>query len=288
VNLTDEIASRDGRYIQARDRARSATGDDQRNAMNSMADLLQGSAIGKIVQDRQALMALVGILGNRQSMQGIRGQLGSAGGTGDAAFALMAESPSYKAELLAAEKANAMQTALDSINPSLGTMAEQTAALIQQFPNLSAAVLATTTALTALAAAAGVAAGVGLLTKAGGLGRAAGAGAAAAGTAGRLRTLAALAGGMPLAAWGGSAATFATAAGGVAGAGLLGYGAGTLINEGLNWGASKMAGEDTSLGSLLYDFLNHAKEPVKVEVTVVDGNIVAAVNEKYIREARRQ
>lgn len=288
VNLTDEVASRDGRYIQARDRARSAAGDDQRNAMSSMADLLQGSAIGKIVQDRQALMALVGILGNRQSMQGIRGQLGSATGTGDAAFALMAESPSYKAELLAAEKANAMQTALDTINPSLGTMAEQTAALIQQFPNLSAAVLATTTALTALAAAAGVAAGVGLLTKAGGLGRAAGAGAAAAGTAGRLRTMAALAGGMPLAAWGGSAATFATAAGGVAGAGLLGYGAGTLINEGINWGASKMAGEDTSLGSLLYDFLNQAKEPVKVEVTVVDGNIVASVNEKNSREARRQ
>lgn len=289
VNLTDQVAGRDKRYIAARDRARNATGDDQRAAMESMADLLQGSAIGKIVQDRQALMALVGILGNRDSMQGIRGELGNARGTGADAFALMAESPSYKAELLAAEKANAMQTALDRINPTLGTLAEQTAQLIQEFPNLSAAVIATTTALTALAAAAGVAAGVGVLTKGGGAAAAAGAGAAAAATAGRLRTAAVLAGGMPLSAWGASAGTAAAAGGGVLAAGAAGYGVGTLINDNLVTGTAVGDAIGEGIARLMAFFgSEEARRAVDVNVRVENGNLVAEVNDTNARQARRQ
>ncbi|EGK71969.1 hypothetical protein METUNv1_01747 [Methyloversatilis universalis FAM5] len=289
VNLTDQVAGRDKRYIAARDRARNAKGDDQRAAMESMADLLQGSAIGKVVQDRQALMALVGILGNRDSMQGIRGELGNARGTGADAFALMAESPSYKAELLAAEKANAMQTALDRINPSLGALAERTAALIQEFPNLSAAVIATTTALTALAAAAGVAAGVGVLTRGGGAAAAAGAGAAAAATAGRLRTAAVLAGGMPLSAWGASAGTAAAAGGGVLAAGAAGYGVGTLINDNLVTGTAVGDAIGEGIARLMAFFgSDEARRAVDVNVRVENGNLVAEVNDTNARQARRQ
>lgn len=289
VNLTDQIAGRDKRYIAARDRARNATGTDQRAAMESMVDLLQGSAVGKIVQDRQALMALVGILGNRDSMKGIRGELGNARGTGADAFALMAESPSYKAELLAAEKANAMQTALDRINPILGTLAEQTAQLIQEFPNLSAAVIATTTALTALAAAAGVAAGVGVLTKGGGAAAAAGAGAAAAATAGRLRTAAVLAGGMPLSAWGASAGTAAAAGGGVLAAGAAGYGVGTLINDNLVTGTAVGEAIGEGIARLMAFFgSEEARQAVEVNVRVENGNLTAEVNQANARQARRQ
>lgn len=292
VNLTDEIAGRDSRYTSARDRARNAKDEDKRAAMESMADLLQGSAIGKIVQDRQALMALVGILGNRDKMMSIRGEAMNARGTGEAAFALVAESPSYKAELLAAEKANAMQTAMDTINPALGTMAEQTAALIQQFPNLSAAVIAATTALTAMAATIGVAAGAGVLMRGGSGAAAAAAAGAAAGTgarvAGTMATTAALAGGMPLTAWGASAGTMATAAGGVLAAGAVGYGAGTLINEGIT---GTVVGDAIGEGiARLMAFFGseEARRAVDVNVRVENGNLVAEVNDTNARQARRQ
>lgn len=292
VNLTDQIASRDSRYTAARDRARNATGEDQRAAMGSMADLLQGSAIGKIVQDRQALMALVGILGNRDSMQGIRGQVMNARGTGADAFALMAEAPGYKAEVLAANQANAMQDALNKVNPALGAMADKASALIVEFPNLSAAVIATTTALTALAAAAGVAAGVGVLMRGGSGAAAAAAAGAAAGTgarvAGTMATTAALAGGMPLTAWGASAGTMATAAGGVLAAGAVGYGAGSLVN---------MAITDTAVGDAIGEGIarlmaffgsDEARQAVEINVRMENGNLVAEVNEQNARQARRQ
>lgn len=293
VNLTDQIASRDSRYTAARDRARNATGVDQRAAMESMGDLLQGSAIGKIVQDRQALMALVGILGNRDSMQGIRGQVMNARGTGADAFALMAEAPGYKAEQLAAEKANAMQTALDRINPALGTMAEQASALIQEFPNLSAAVIAATTALTALAAAAGVAAGVGVLMRGGSGAAAAAAAGAAAGTgarvAGTMATTAALAAGMPLTAWGASAGTMATAAGGVLAAGAAGYGVGTLINDNLVTGTAVGDAIGEGIARLMAFFgSDEARQAVEINVRMENGNLVAEVNEQNARQARRQ
>lgn len=292
VNLTDQIASRDSRYIDARDRARNATGEDQRAAMGSMADLLQGSAIGKIVQDRQALMALVGILGNRDSMQGIRGQVMNARGTGADAFALMAEAPGYKAEVMAANQANAMQDALNKVNPALGAMADKASALIVEFPNLSAAVIATTTALTALAAAAGVAAGVGMLMRGGSGAAAAAAAGAAAGTgarvAGTMATTAALAGGMPLTAWGASAGTMATAAGGVLAAGAVGYGLGSLAN---------MAITDTAVGDAIGEGIarlmaffgsEEARQAVEINVRMENGNLVAEVNEQNARQARRE
>lgn len=296
VNLTDKIAAKDSRYVAARDQARSATGDEQRAAMTSMADLLQGSAIGKIVQDRQALMALVGILGNRESMQGIRSELGNARGTGDAAFALIADSPSYKAELLAAESANSMQTALNNVNPLLGSMAEKTAALMQEFPNFSAAVVGSTTALNALAAAAGVAIGVGaILNKKPPMMPAPGAPQGANGKVWNSLLMTWDDAPKPPASTGsrafGLAKNLAGAAFALPAAYEIGSQTGTLINEVLNWTTGKVFGEGSTLGTLAYDlkeFIAKAREPVKVVVTVVDGNLVAEVNEKNGREALRK
>lgn len=163
VNLTEQIVGKDKNYLALREKAKSTTGDEQKATYGAMGDILQGSSIGKIVQDRQALMALVGIMNNRGYMNDIRGQLGNAKGTADDAFGLIAETPSYKAEQLAAEKAIAMQVALDKVNPALGGFADGLTSVMREWPFFSAGIVGATTGLLALAAAAGAAALPGLL-----------------------------------------------------------------------------------------------------------------------------
>ncbi|MDB5802262.1 MAG: phage protein [Rhodocyclales bacterium] len=155
VNLTDQIVARDKSFGTLRSKAAHATGDERKATYESMGDILQGSAVGKIVQDRQALMALVGIMNNRDYMQGIRNKVGNANGTTDDAFSLVAGTASYKTEQLVSEKAVAMQTAMDRINPSLGNFADNLAKTMRDWPGFSASIVAATTGLTALAAAVG-------------------------------------------------------------------------------------------------------------------------------------
>lgn len=290
VNLTEQVVGKDTKYQALREKAKTTTGDEQRATYAAMGDILQGSAIGKIVQDRQALMALIGIMNNRAYMNNIRGQLGNAGGAADDAFGLIAETPSYKAEQLAAEKAIAMQAALDKVNPALGSFAEGLTGLMRDWPAFTAAIVGASTALFALAAAAG-AASIGQVLgggAAGGAGRAAGRIAGAIGSGG---------------------AGLALRAGGMAAAPL-----------GVMWGVSEWAGDTSNDqgrvsalqggGSTLSKWLGYlgfnkdadiearraknregldTSEPVRIENKIIlDGRQVAeSVNEYNARQAGR-
>lgn len=251
VNMVERVMQKDGRLKELSAKARSATGDDQRATFEAMADIMKGSAIGKLVQDRQALMALVGIIQQRYATENstaqLREQVANAKGTGQAAFDLVAQTASFKAGMLAEEKANAMQQAMDKVNPTLGDLADKTVSLAREFPNLSAAVVAATTIINAIAAGTGVAAVAGRLLGWGGIGAGAGAAAAAAaggssaGAAGAAAAGAAGAGGAAAAAAGGGAAAAAMAAllsvgalvaGGSLGTTLYRMGRGTKLGDG--------------------------------------------------------
>jgi hypothetical protein len=276
VNMTEQIVGRDKRFGLLREQARNATGDERRAAYESMGDIVQGSAIGKIVQDRQALMGLLGIMNNRGYMNDIRGQLDSAKGTTDDAFALISGTPSYQAEQLAAEKAIAMQTALDKVNPGLGSMAEGLTGVMREWPGFSAAIVASTTALTALAAAAAAAGLASVLSG--------GKGGAILGGAGRMLAGAGSAAG---------GALLSGAAFGVATAGAGGYAAGSMINGGINKADAAFGTEiGNDIGRLVAFVMaglgsKEAKDALQIEIDVKNGNIVAEVNRNNAQEASR-
>ena len=289
VNLVEQIVAKDKSFGAMKTKAASAKGDEKQAAFTAQADILQGSAVGKIIQDRQALMALVGIMNNRGYVNDVRSQTMNAGGTADSAFSLISETPSYKAEQLAAEKAIAMQNALDKVNPALGGMADGLAGIMKEWPGFSAAVVGGTTALTALAAAAGAAAismgvlgGGGVKGVLGGLASgAAGAGRAALGAAGRVGA-------------GALGAVLSPVGAAAMAGGGIGLGVGTLANLGINK-ADKAFG--TSVGNDIGRMVAYvmaglgsrgAKEALQIEIDVKNGNIVAAVNQANAREAARK
>lgn len=165
VNLVDKIAAKDSRLVSLRKQAANAGSDEERKTvLNSQADILQGSAIGKIVQDRQALLPLIAELNRRDYITGVQKQVNSANGQfGAANFDLVSQRPEFKVKQAENEKLFAQTTALEGANTALGKLSEHTTDLYQKYPGLASAMEAAKLATTALAAAAGGAAAASLL-----------------------------------------------------------------------------------------------------------------------------
>ena len=128
-----------------------------------MAQIAEGAGIGKVLQDRQALMGFLAYR-NQHDQYGQNGTSTKAiFNTGDSVGdnqALITETPAFKAERLAAERTLAMQAALDKVNPLLGGMAEGASNLMRDFPVLSAAIEGSVLGVTALGAAALASSGI--------------------------------------------------------------------------------------------------------------------------------
>lgn len=218
VNLVEKVVAKDSKYVSLAKKASTATGDDKKAMYDDMANILQGSAIGKLIQDREALMALIGIMQQRKSKESnteeIRSKTAAANEKNsiNPAYDLMSGTAGAKAEMLAAEKANAMQQAMDNVNPVLGKMADWLSGMAREYPNFTAAAVASTTALAALAAAAGAASLSNLLTG----GKSEGAAAKMLGKAGDVLN--------PV--------------GALVGAGAVGYGLGTVVYDQMLAGTS--------------------------------------------------
>lgn len=219
VNLVEQIAGRDSRMVALRKQAASAGTDEQRKStLTAQADILQGSAIGKIVQDRQALLALVAELNKRDYISGVKNSvMGANGQVGAANFGLIASTADFKVQQQENEKLFAQTRALDGANGALGKLAEVSTSFYREYPAFTAVVEGAKIAIMGLAAAAAAASLAQL----------------AAGGGSLVGLLKGAAGGVVGA--GGAIVSGMTAAGvaGVGAAGAAGYGAGYLINKGI-------------------------------------------------------
>lgn len=174
VGIVESQVGKDKPYQALKARIATAQGSDKKAALESMADILQGSAIGGLVQDRQALMALVGYMNNRDYVKKIEAALPGAKGTGQASFELIASTADFKTEQGKNEKAIAEQRLFTPLNEAIGDASAKLTEYARKYPALATSIAGATTALTALSAAAAGSALMRLLT-AGGPGAAGGA-----------------------------------------------------------------------------------------------------------------
>ena len=160
VNLVDQIAGKDANMVSLRKKAALAGSDEERKAtLSAQADILQGSAIGKIVQDRQALLALVAELNRKDYISGVKNSVMNANGQfGESNFALVSSTADFRVKQQENEALFAKGNALGGVNEALGKLAQNSTELYQKYPTFAASVEAATLAVGALAAAAGAAA----------------------------------------------------------------------------------------------------------------------------------
>jgi hypothetical protein len=182
VQLLDtQVVGKDKKFQALKARAATAQGGEKAETLGAMADILQASAIGKVVQDRQAMLALVAEMTQRGYIQDVLGGMGKAAGAGKTSYDVVAGTTDFKLQQAMNEKDMAASRVLDNVSGPLGNVATKAASLAREFPGLTTAAFASATALSALAASAGVLAGGRMLFGGGG---AATIGAGASGAAG--------------------------------------------------------------------------------------------------------
>lgn len=255
-NLAESQVSKSSAWKQIQQQLASAKDDSSRQeALNSMASIVQGSAVGKLVQDRQALMALIGVMGNKSLVSDTASYSKMAASTvAQDNFSLISETASFRTGQAGNEKEIAQQRAMDNLTPSIGALSDKVVEAARTYPGLTTATVAATTALTALAAAGGAASVTSVLTGGGkkGVGTAvkAALGTGARGFSKLVPQLALLGG--------------ALEGGMMAGGGLVSL---------TNWSASKFTGKENQLGEWLLAMTS------KGEGVKLNGNITVKVDQ---------
>lgn len=250
ADLIDKSVENNPAYKQLKQKLATAKDDPTRQAtLASMVDIVQGSTIGAVIQDQQALKAAVGIIGSRKNgyLDSVTGSMNRSNVVADN-FALISETASFRAGQAGNEKEVAQQRVMDNLTPSIGALSDKVVAAAQVYPGLTTATVAATTALAALAAAGAGAAATSILT--GGEGKA-GAIKGAAGMALREGAKFMFKRVLP---------AYAAFEGGQ----FVGE---HLINKPVNWGLSKFTGEETNIGTFLYD-LTHKEQKVGGDIRI--------------------
>lgn len=181
VGIVENVMAKDKRYQQNRAKLAKAPEGERKEILESQASLLEGTSIGKLIHDRQALGGLVAYMGQKEYRQQVAAQVFDPKTAVDGNFDLITGTASFKAEQLGNESAIAKQGALAGLNDSIGDASTKLTEYARKYPDLAVAIEATTLGLKAATASLGVFAAATLLR--GGVGTAAGAGAASGGAA---------------------------------------------------------------------------------------------------------
>ncbi|HCF8481206.1 TPA: phage tail tape measure protein [Klebsiella pneumoniae] len=188
--LTDKIVANNPEYQALEKQLKSSTTDSARQEiMQSQAKILEGSAIGQIIADRQALMALVAWRANRQYgndvIKGVNQQrvLPLSQQSGEQNFDLIKGTNFYKVNQLNNTRDFAQMDAIQPLSDVLGKLSGELNDYAGAYPGLTKALAGAETAIKAMTAAAWAFAGIKFLSSAGAAATAAGTTAAGAGTA---------------------------------------------------------------------------------------------------------
>lgn len=141
-DLLQEVADKDKNYQLLRRKLAATRDDDQRRAViESMVDVVQGSAIGKIVHNRQELQALMAFINQKDKYQSIKQQTLVAQGNGDKDFAVIEQTAGYQTERAKAILDMGEKDALRGFSQNVGDAAKTVADYAAQHAGLTSAVM---------------------------------------------------------------------------------------------------------------------------------------------------
>ncbi|GFK94419.1 hypothetical protein NNJEOMEG_02264 [Fundidesulfovibrio magnetotacticus] len=152
--IEQQVMGKDKRYQALKKRLGSAQGDEKQQILGDMADLASASAIGQVVQDRQALLALLAAINQKDYVKQILGDMANASGEGERSFATYKGSTAASVERAANEAEIARSNMLSDASGPLKALADGAADLAQRFPGLATVAMEATTAIGAMTAAA--------------------------------------------------------------------------------------------------------------------------------------
>lgn len=171
MSIMDQVIGQDDKYRELQKKLKSAKKEDQAQVLNEMTNLVEGTAIGQIISDRQALMALLGIRNNVDLGKEVKESLDKSEGAVDISHAVIKDTNSYKTEDAKNNVDFAQMEGMKGFNDALGDVSAKIAEYAKAYPDLTGKIVTAGTVVAALSAAAITAAGsLRLLGGKGGLG----------------------------------------------------------------------------------------------------------------------
>ncbi|EOI6423973.1 phage tail tape measure protein [Yersinia enterocolitica] len=166
MGIVDKVVGNDPAYQKLEAKLKTAKGEERKQVIESMAKVLEGSAIGSIIADRQALMGLLGYRGNKEYVQTVikksneQRQLKPGQYAGDINYAVISDTNDFKAEQLKNQQDFGEMDAIRPLSDVLGSLSKNLADYSKEYPGLTAAVVGATDGIKAMGAAAAAFAGL--------------------------------------------------------------------------------------------------------------------------------
>ena len=171
MSIMDQVIGQDDKYRELQKKLKGAKKEDQAKLLDEMTSLVEGTAIGQIISDRQALMALLGIRNNVSLGKEVKESLDKSEGAVETSHAVIKDTNSYKVEDAKNNVDFAQMEGMKGFNDALGDVSAKIAEYAKAYPDLTGKIVTAGTVVAALSAAAITAAGsLRLLGGKGGLG----------------------------------------------------------------------------------------------------------------------
>lgn len=159
MSIMDMVIGQDEKYKELQKKLKTAKKEDQAGIIKEMSNLVEGTAIGQIVSDQQALMALLGMRNNVQLGKEVQEQLQNSNGAVDKSHAVIQDTNSAKLENAKNSFEFAQMEGVKGFNDALGDAAVKLTEYAKAYPDLTNTVVRAGTVITALSAAAVTASG---------------------------------------------------------------------------------------------------------------------------------
>ncbi|MDW0491507.1 phage tail tape measure protein, partial [Mannheimia haemolytica] len=137
MSIMDDVVGSDKRYQELQAKLKTAKGEEQKRLFNELTNLVEGTAIGEIISDRQALMALLGIKNNVQLGEKVQKDIQNSEGAVETSHAVIRDTNAHKVESLKNTTEFAQMKNFEKVNGVLGTLAELLNKYANEYPNLT-------------------------------------------------------------------------------------------------------------------------------------------------------
>lgn len=158
-SIMDMVVGEDKRYKALKAKLKTAKKEEQQALIEQMTNLVEGTAIGQIISERQALMALLGIRNNVELGNQVKEEVTNSEGATDKSHKVVMSTNSAKVEQAKNTVEFAQMEGMKSFNDALGDAATKLAEYAKAYPDLTSTLTTAGTVITALSTAAIAASG---------------------------------------------------------------------------------------------------------------------------------
>lgn len=159
MGIMDQVIGEDENYKALQEKLKTAKKEERKALLEQMTNLVEGSAIGKIISDKEALMALLGIRNNVQLGADVKESIANSEGAVEKSHQVISSTNAHKVEMAKNSFEFAQMEGMKSFNNVLGDVSSKLADYAKSYPSLTATLTTAGSVVGALSAAAVVASG---------------------------------------------------------------------------------------------------------------------------------